>query len=179
MKPEIRELENSDAPALQDFFADMPPEDRSFFFWDVDDPAVAEQWAGDRRRLARLMCDDDGRIAAFAALTPGVDWSSHVADLVLAVAPGHRRHGLGKMLARTMLIEAVNGGFRKVTVMIAAGNDGPIKMFRELGFEGEGLLRDHLRSPEDDSLHDVMLLAHLVDETWSSMLTAGFEEALR
>ena len=52
-------------------------------------------------------------------------------------------------------------------------------MFRELGFEGEALLRDQLCSPEDGSLHDVVLLAHLTDETWSSMLTGGIQGALQ
>lgn len=179
MNPEIRELSEADASALHDFFTHMPPEDRSFFFWDVDDPSVAKQWAGEGRRLSRAMFDQDGNIVAFSALSPGADWSSHVASLVLAVAPEHRRRGLGKDMARAMLVEALQRGFRKVTVMIAAENEGPIKMFREIGFEGEGLLRDHLRSPEDGSLHDVMLLAHLADENWSSMLTAGIQEAVQ
>ena len=83
------------------------------------------------------------------------------------------------MLARAMLIEALHQGLRKVTVMIAADNTGAVQMFRDLGFEGEALLRDHLRSPEDGSLHDVILLAHLPDENWSSMLTGGIEGALQ
>lgn len=179
MNPEIRELSEADASALHDFFTHMPPEDRSFFFWDVDDPAVTEQWTGDGRRLSRAMFDGEGAIVAFAALSPGADWSGHVASLVLAVAPEQRRRGLGKTMARAMLVEALERGYSKVTVMIAAENEGPIKMFREIGFEGEGLLRDHLRSPEDGSLHDVMLLAHLAEENWSSMLTGGIQEALQ
>lgn len=177
MNPEIRELTADDAQALQDFLTAMPPRDRTFFFWDVSDPAVSRAWAGDERRLTRAAFDGD-RIIAFSALQPGVDWSSHVADLVLAVAPDYRRQGLGKALARMMLIEALNNGFKKVTVSIAADNEGAIEMFRRLGFEGEALLRDHLCSPEDGSLHDVVVLAHLADETWASMLTGGFEEAL-
>ena len=178
MKPDIRELHEDDAAALHEFFARMPAEDRSFFFWDVDDPAVARQWTSGGKRVSRAMFDTDGAMLAFAALSPGADWSSHVASLVLAVSPARRREGLGKVMARAMLIDALQRGYRKVTVMIAAENEGPIKMFREIGFEGEGLLRDHLRSPEDGSLHDVMLLAHLADENWSSMLTAGIQEAL-
>ena len=66
-----------------------------------------------------------------------------------------------------------------MTVMIAADNVGAIDMFRDLGFDGEALLRDHLRSPADGTLRDVVMLAHLVEETWSSMRAGGFEEALR
>jgi ribosomal protein S18 acetylase RimI-like enzyme len=177
MSPKVRELTAPDAPALRDFFTSMPAEDRTFFFQDVNDPAVAEGWAGDERRLRRAAIDADGRIVAFAALQPGVDWSSHVAEMVLVVAPEARRAGLGRTLARGMLLEAVEQGFKKVTVMIPADNEGAIQMFSKIGFQPEALLRDQLRSPEDGTLRDVVIVAHLVDETWSTMLTAGFEEA--
>lgn len=177
MSPQVQELTAAHASALCDFFDSMPAEDRTFFFQDVNDPAVAEGWAGDERRLRRAAIGADGRIVAFAALQPGVDWSSHVAEMVLVVAPGARREGLGRTLARMMLLEAVKQGFKKVTVMIPADNEAAIQMFRKIGFQPEALLRDQLRSPEDGKLRDVVIVAHLVDETWSTMLTAGFEDA--
>jgi ribosomal protein S18 acetylase RimI-like enzyme len=178
MNPEVRELIAADAPALQDFFISMPAEDRTFFFQDVTDPSVSEGWAGDDRRMRRAAVAEDGRILAFAALQPGVDWSSHVAEMVLVVAPDARRQGLGRTLARAMFLEALEHAFKKITITIAADNVGAIDMFRKLGFEGEALLRDHLCSPEDNTLRDLVILAHLVDETWSTMATGGFEEAL-
>jgi L-amino acid N-acyltransferase YncA len=178
MNFEVRELAAADIPALRDFFAAMPAEDRTFFFYDVDDPGVVAAYASDERRLRRCAVDEDGTIVALAALNRGVDWSSHVADLVLLVAPSARRQGLGRTLARTMLLEAVKNGFRKVTVMIAADSTGAVEMFHKLGFEGEALLRDQLRNPDDGELRDTVILAHMVDETWSTMLTGGFEEAV-
>jgi ribosomal protein S18 acetylase RimI-like enzyme len=178
MNPQVRELTADDVPQLREFFAEMPAEDRTFFFYDVDDPSVVEAYAQDERRLRRCAVDENGRILALANLNPGVDWSSHVAELVLLVAPGARRRGLGRMMARTMLIEAVSSGFKKVTVMIAADSVGAVDMFRKLGFEGEALLRDHLRNPEDGELRDTVILAHLVDDSWSTMMTGGFEEAV-
>lgn len=178
MTPLVRELDDQDTGALGAFFSAMPPEDRTFFFQDVNDPKVAQTWATDDRLLRRAAVDHDGRILGFTALRPGVDWSSHVAELVLAVAPDARRQGLGQTLARSMLIEAVNRGFKKVTVMIAADNAGAIEMFRRMGFQGEALLRDQLCSPEDQTLRDTVILAHLVDETWAALLTGGFEGAV-
>lgn len=178
MSTEVQELTAADAGALQDFFRSMPPEDRTFFFQDVEDPAVAEAWAADTRRVRRAVKAEDGRVLAFGALQPGVDWSSHVADVVLVVAPEARRSGLGRVLARALLLEAVERGFKKVSVMIPADNGGAIEMFRRIGFEPEALLRDHLRSPEDGTLRDVAVLAHLVDDTHATMLTGGFEHAV-
>lgn len=178
MNPTVRELTPDDVPALGEFFSKMAPEDRTFFFHDVDDPAVIAAYAGDEKRLRRCAVDDDGRILALAALQPGSDWTSHVADLVLLVGPDARRQGLGRALARRMLIEAVEQGFRKVTVMIAADNAAAVEMFCNLGFQPEALLRDQLRNPDDGALRDTVILAHMVDDTWSTMLSGGFREAL-
>jgi L-amino acid N-acyltransferase YncA len=175
---QVRELTAEDAPALREFFLALTAEDRTFFYEDVTDPAVADAWASDNRRLRRCACGEDRRVVAFTALQPGVEWSSHVAELVLVVAPDARRQGLGRKLAQGMLLEALEHGFRKVTIAIPADNEGAIQMFRTLGFEGEALLRDQLCSPEDNQLRDLVVLAHMVDEQWSTMLTGGFDEAV-
>jgi ribosomal protein S18 acetylase RimI-like enzyme len=126
------------------------------------------------RSLRRLAAGDDGAILAVGALQPRVGRSSHVAELVVVVAARARRLGLGTTLARHLLIAALDNGFRKV-VEVAADNVGPIELFRGLGFEPEALLRDQLRSPEGES-HDIVVLAHLVDESWSALLTGGVGE---
>lgn len=178
MTPQVRELTRQDAPAVREFFATMPAEDRTFFYQDVEDPAVVEAWAADEQRLRRCATDDDGRLLALAALQPGSDWTSHVAELVLLVSPQARGQHLGRTLARAMLLEAVQHGYLKVTVMIAADNTAAIGMFTKMGFEGEALLRDQLRNPADGTLRDAVVLAHLVHETWASMASGGFESAL-
>lgn len=178
MTLDVRELTAADAAALSEFFLAMPPQDRTFFFQDVNDPSVAERWVSDERGAPHGAFDDSGRLAGFAALKPGIDWSSHVADLVLVVAPSARRSGLGRTLARGMLLQALERGYKKVTVVIPVENTGAIEMFQKMGFQAEALLRDQLCSPEDGALHDVVILAHLVDDTWSTMLSGGYEEAV-
>lgn len=178
MNPDVRELTPGDADALRRFFADVPAEDRTFFKEDVTDPALAQRWVDDQRSVRRLAVDEDGVVVAFAALSPGVERTAHVADLRLVVGARARGRGLGRALAQRMLLEAVEHGFRKVTVDIAADQPGPIAMFRALGFQPEALLRDHL-CDADGELRDVVVLAHGVDEHWSGMLTAGIDEAVR
>ena len=178
IEPTVRELVADDIEAVARFFARMPAEDRTFFYQNVEDPAVIAAWAADEHRVRRCIVDADGSLLAIAALQPGRDWTSHVADLVLLVAPEARRRRLGRTMARAMLLEAVRHGFIKVTVMIAADNEGAIDMFRSLGFDPEALLRDQLRDPQDGTLRDTVILAHLVQENWAGMLTAGFDGAL-
>jgi L-amino acid N-acyltransferase YncA len=176
---EVREVTAEDADALSEFFNGLPAEDRTFFWSDVTDPAVAQGWAGDPNRIRRCAVDGDGRMVAFAALVPGSDWSSHVAEMVLVVAAEARRGGIGRALARLMLLEAVKAGLKKITVNIAADNEAAIAMFTGIGFDGEALLRDHLRNPDDGQLRDLVVLAHLVDERYATMQAAGLDEIAR
>jgi ribosomal protein S18 acetylase RimI-like enzyme len=179
MRHDLREMREEDAGALARFFSEVPAGDRTFFKEDIGDPgAFADRWIADRRSVCRLALDDGGGVLAFAALSPGAGRMSHVADLRLVVAASSRGQGLGRAMARRMLLEAVEHGFKKVTVDIAADNEGAIRMFRELGFQPEALLRDQLCDP-DGQLHDLVVLAHAVDEQWSGMLSAGIDEALR
>jgi ribosomal protein S18 acetylase RimI-like enzyme len=178
MSAQMRELTADDAPALREFFAEMPGQDRTFFFQDVDDPAVVDAWAGDPHRIRRCAVDAEGQLLAISALRPGNDWSSHVAELMLLVSPRARRQGVGRGVARAMLIEAVNRNFKKVSVMIAADNAGAIEMFHKLGFQPEALLRDQLQNPTDGELRDTVILSHMVEENWATMLTGGFESAV-
>lgn len=178
MNVAVREMSPDDVAAFGEFFARVPAEDRTFFKEDVTDAAVAERWARDQRGVRRLALDDHGCIVAFAALLPGVEGSSHVAEIVLVVAARARRQGLGRSLARRMLIEALQHGFKKVMVETAADNVAAVEMFQKIGFEPEALLRDHLYG-RDGRLHDIILLAHAVDENWSTMLAGGIDEAVR
>lgn len=177
MNIDIREMRPDDAQALRRFFDDVPADDRTFFKEDISDAqAVADRWIADHRSIRRISFED-GAVVAFAALSPGVERMSHVADLRLVVAGRTRGRGLGRAFARHMLVEAVDHSFKKVTVDIAAENEGAIRMFQELGFQPEALLRDHLCDPSGE-LHDLVVLAHVVDDQWSGMLTAGIDEAL-
>ena len=60
----------------------------------------------------------------------------HVLDL--AVAPGHRRLGVGTVLLRALLDELLARGARAVTLEVRAGNLGAQGLYRAEGFTVEG-----------------------------------------
>lgn len=171
----LREVTAVDGVAVQDFFAALSEQDRTFFWEDVRDPSVLQRWVDDPRRHPMVAEDENGRIAALAALVPLMDWSSHVAELVLVVGGWARREGHGRALANAMLIGALHRGFTKVTVNVAADQPGAIAMFHGIGFQPEALLRDHLRTPETGEMRHLIILSHLVHETYSHMLAAGMD----
>ena len=96
---------------------------------------------------------------------------------MLVVAGHARRRGHGRKLAQAMLIGALRREFTKVTVQVAADQPGAIAMFQGIGFQAEALLRDHLRDPENGQLRDLVILSHLVEETYAHMLAAGLDQA--
>jgi ribosomal protein S18 acetylase RimI-like enzyme len=173
---EIRPLGTSDMEIMRAFFGRVPERDRTFFREDVLDSGTLASWVGDRTGR-RLLAVDGDAVAGYLAVLPGVGWSSHVGELRLVVDPGRRREGIGRMLARQGLIDALGLGLTKVMVEVVAEQESAIAMFQALGFEAEALLKGHVRS-RDGQLGDLLVLSHLVDDAWAGMMTAGIDEEI-
>ena len=169
----VRPLEPGDFDRLRAFFSRIPESDRTFFKDDVLDPAVVAGWLHDQRGR-RVVAVDGEDIVGYAAVLPGFGWSTHVGELRLVVDPGRRRAGVGKALARAGLVTAIEMGLAKVVVDVIADHEGTIGLFSTLGFQAEALLRDHVRD-RDGEVHDLIIMGHLVEDTWSAMATAGLE----
>ena len=69
---------------------------------------------------------------------------AHVAWLTLAVAPGWRRQGVGGALLAEAHAWGLAHGLRKLQLHVRAGNAAAIALYRRLGYEPEGLLRDQV-----------------------------------
>ena len=173
---EVRRIEPADRPALERFLDAIPDADRTFLKEDVRDPEVVAAWVrpGEARSIA---VRDDGEVAGYVAVIPLHGWSSHVGEVRLVVAPGERGHGVGRTLARHAVLEALALGLAKLVVEVIADQEALVGMFRELGFEPEALLTDHVRVRSGE-LRDLLVLAHSVEQQWASMAMAGIVESL-
>ncbi|MGX7730765.1 N-acetyltransferase family protein [Rhodococcus sp. 2H158] len=160
--------------ALIEFFARLPAEDLTLMREDVTEPDTVRGWAD---RPAHWVALDGDAVVGFAAVRPLPSWSDHVGELRLVVDSAHRRLGIGRALARHALADAIRAGRRKVVVELAADQEHSVAMFGSLGFTGEALLRDHIRDREGN-LRDLVMLAHFVDATWSSIDTIGVSAEL-
>ena len=173
----IEPIRAEHAPATREFLRRIPLEDQSFFKEDVSRPDTVDRWLAGEAGHRAVALDGDDCVRGYYALVPGAGLSSHVAELRLVTDPERRRRGYGRLLARTALIDALQRGIEKIVVEVAADEEPAIALFRSLGFEGEGLLRNHIRDTQGRR-RDVLVLAHLVDDTWSAMATLGIDEAL-
>jgi L-amino acid N-acyltransferase YncA len=168
-------LEPQHVDRLVAFFERLPHGDLTFIKEDVTADAV-RQWPGQARQQF-LALDDAGEIAGYVAVRPLVGWSDHVGELRLVVDSNRRGRGVGKLLAKHAVIEAVRDGKRKVVVELAADQESAVGMFSSLGFAGEALLRDHIRDRHGE-LRDLVMLAHFVEDQLGTMDAAGITEQL-
>ena len=174
---QIREPSEADLDGLLEFFARVPESERTFFKEQVLDRATVEGWLTSDRGRRALAHDEDDTIVGYVAVIRLTGWSDHVGDVRLVVDPAQRGKGLGRALARWALLQALDCGLQKLTVDVVAEQEGAVAMFSSLGFQAEGLLRDHVRD-HDGELRDLVLLAHSVADAWSAMETAGIDDAL-
>ena len=172
---EIRPIEPSDEAALIRFFERIPDSDRTFLKEDVSDPGVLEAWA--TPGAARAIAIDGDEVVGSVAVVPLHGWSSHVGEVRLVVDPARRGQGIGRVLARRAVLDALELGLAKVVVDVIADQTALIAMFRSLGFEPEALLTDHVRDRNGD-VRDLMVLAQSVDEQFAAMAAAGISEQL-
>ncbi len=173
---DVRPLSPELAAPLEAFFRRVPDSDHNSFAEDVLAPGAVLGWLSETRPR-RAVAVEGNTAVGYVALLPLVGWSSHVGSLRVVVDPEVRGRGVGRALAQHGLLSALELGLTKIVVEVVVDSVPAIGMFESLGFEPEALLRDHVRD-KNGELHDLVVLAHLVEGTWSGMATAGLEDAL-
>ena len=86
--------------------------------------------------------------------------SSHVADLGLMVAAGHRRRGIGRALLEQAVAWAREAGVRKLELHVFPWNEPALALYQAFGFEREGIRREHYR--RESELVDAILMAYRI-----------------
>ena len=101
---ETRPFTPSDAAAVEAFLARIPSGESTFFKEDISDPGIVQRWAEDANGACRTLAWDGGDVVGYAAVIPGVGWSSHVGEVRLVVDPQRRRSGI---MARSAAIDTM------------------------------------------------------------------------
>lgn len=76
----------------------------------------------------------------------------HVHIQNLAVHPGHRRRGLGRLLLLQALEEGRTRGATSALLEVRRSNVAAQNLYRQLGFEETGTRRDYYSLPREDAL---------------------------
>lgn len=159
----LRPMDAGDGPAILDFARSLPAQDLLFLQRDIRHEKVVSAWieqTGEGGSIASLVAvDDDGHLRGCSALVRDrLSWSSHVADIRILVGVDSRSMGLGRLLAMHCVDQALAEDVEKLTVQMTPDQEGALRMFEELGFRPEALLRDHVRDAEG-AMHDIVVMA--------------------
>jgi RimJ/RimL family protein N-acetyltransferase len=100
---------------------------------------------------------EDGNVVGALGMNP-TD-APGVLALGMWILPEWRGHGGGRLLAEAALA-ARPAGVHKIELDVFTDNQAAIGLYRSLGFQQEGLLRDHYRR-EDGSLRSVLVMGLL------------------
>jgi ribosomal protein S18 acetylase RimI-like enzyme len=84
---------------------------------------------------------------------------AHVGVLGVALLPEFRGQGLGGRLMRQTLDAARAFGLHRVELTVREDNKSAIALYRKIGFETEGLMRDAIKV--DDACENMVLMALL------------------
>jgi RimJ/RimL family protein N-acetyltransferase len=162
----IRQAMPGDAPALVKLARAVGAEPEGWLISTSD-------WRGasdERRYLRSLRRSKDAAVFVAEApegivgrLSVGRDphpASSHVADLGLMVAKGHRRQGIGRALLERAAEWARGAGVTKLELHVFPHNEPAIKLYEDFGFRREGYRERHYR--RNGGLVDAVLMAYEV-----------------
>jgi RimJ/RimL family protein N-acetyltransferase len=104
-----------------------------------------------------LVLEDQGGIVGSLGMHP--TQTEGVASLGMWVLPSHRRRGGGRMLIEAALA-ARPEEVHKIELEAFPENEAAIALYRRMGFEEEGLRREHYRR-RDGSLRSALIMARL------------------
>jgi ribosomal protein S18 acetylase RimI-like enzyme len=104
-----------------------------------------------------LVLEDAGGVVGSLGMHP--TQTEGVTSLGMWVLPSHRGRGGGRLLMEAALA-ARPEEVHKIELEVFPENEAAIELYRRMGFEEEGLRRDHYRR-QDGSLRSALIMARL------------------
>lgn len=113
--------------------------------------------------MVQIVAEDDGKVIGFAELVlhQQIPRAVHAAELNMVVTHGERQ---GEGIARSLIEELIRlcDGFyriRRLSLIVWMDNTRAIKLYKHLGFEEEGRMRDYVRT--EDGYSDALQMARI------------------
>jgi ribosomal-protein-alanine N-acetyltransferase len=139
---ELRRLELGDLDAIEAIEREAYPTpwSRSMFASELAKPTSLSLGAFER---------DGGPLVGYLIISRYVDaW--HVMNV--AVASGHRRRGIARLLLDRLFEATASDERRGYTLEVRVSNEGAIKLYEALGFKARGVRRGYYTDNREDAL---------------------------
>jgi L-amino acid N-acyltransferase YncA len=176
----LRYMSATDRGAVGEFARGLPVHDLLFLRRDITRPESIDLWVRgiERNRIITLLGERAGAVLGYATIDRGdLDWSRHVAELRVLVAPTMRGKGLGRVLTQEAFAIGLELGIEKMVAQMTVDQKGAVAVFEAMGFRPEALLRDHVKD-RDGKKHDLLILSHEVARFQAQREAYGVTEAL-
>ncbi len=179
LEVELSFLKTEEESDLVAFASELPAHDLLFLSRDIQEPKVIAAWLDSiaKGEIVSVIARRDGRIIGTTAVV--IDqhsWSAHVGELRVLIAADARDIGLGRQLIQESFLIGLDAGLDKLTARMTVDQEAAIKVFEEMGFRSEALLKDQVKD-RDGNKHDILILAHDVQRLQSQMQAYGLDEA--
>jgi len=141
----LRPMAETDRDAMLAFARTLPPDDLLFLASNITEPEAVDDWLNriQNARTFTILAIDRDRIAGYVSLAHHLaDWTRHLGEIRLLIAPSLRGAGLGRLLAAEMFSAAVGLGLRKLSAQMTPDQGGARTTFEHLGFRPEARLKD-------------------------------------
>jgi len=167
----LRPLVMEDKDELLRFYKNLPEQDRMFLKYDV----LKEE--NIQKRIAHINCSEElpiitlikNSIVGDATLYKATyGWSRHIGEIRVVVAREYQKKGLGTLLAKELVDQAVNMGIDKITAEIAEEQFSAIKAFSKLGFVQEAILKDFVMDLKG-AKHNLIIMSNDIGQLWKKM----------
>ena len=142
---ELRRLRPEDRDDIVSLARALPEIDLQFLRSDLTDPDVVKGWirdAGSGSRFTTLAYYEDELVGYGSLNLRGLQWMSHLGEIRVIIAEGHRRSGLGRVLTQRVFDTAHDLGLLKLVAQMTREQIGARRLFERLGFSAEALLTD-------------------------------------
>ena len=167
----LRPATGGDEPALVDFFAALPKEDRQFLRDDVTDRSVIHRWMSsiDYSRVYPLLGLHGGKVVADGTLhCNAFGWSKHVGELRVVVARDWQRKGVAQAVIHELVGLAHERGLEILEALVLEGQHGAQRSMEALGFHVETVLRNRA-TDLGGRRRNILVMTNDVSELWRRM----------
>ena len=162
---DLRRLRPGDRDDIVSLASALPEIDLQFLRSDLTDPDVVEGWIRDASTGSRFttLAHHEGELVGYGSLNlRGLQWMSHLGEIRVIIAEGHRRSGLGRVLTQRVFDVAHDLGLLKIVAQMTREQIGARRLFERLGFSPEALLTDWVID-RSGRTRDMMIMSYDVD----------------
>ncbi len=162
----LRSITAADRDTILSFSGALPEQDMLFLRMDITKAHVVDLWISNIKngKTVSLLAQVGDRMIGYCSLHHSeIQWTRHLGEIRLLVAPEYRGKGVGGELARQTFELAGHLRLRKLVVQMMSTQQDAQTLFHHLGFVPEAMLHDWAID-RNGRTHDLIVMSREVDD---------------